>query len=275
MHDVRSRRAWTGLLLVVALLAVPVLAGLSASRAHADTTGTAVTGGISGPTSVGQGLKAKYVVNATGGPAISPNGSQSGTFSFHAYFIAANTTGSVFAPPSGVLVNGTVTLAFTAPNVTESATLSVLVTSASGAKNASTNFTLALSIVQPMRLSGVLVVSGSAGVAPFDLTVTLDGAPVGSIAVPALAAGATYPINFAFVAPPLASGWHTLAVALGSEHGLVNFAGGAEAISQNFYVTGPAPSYTVYYLAGVAAFLGAIVIWTSRVGARRRGRTRA
>ena len=273
-----ERRAWRGRtsgLLLVALLALPIVLSLSAWPAHADASGSAVTGGITGPTTVGEGLKAKYVVNATGGPAISPNGSQGGTFSFHAYFIAANSTGALFAPPSGVLVNGTVTLAFTAPNVTESATLSVVVTSANGAKNASTNFTLALSIVQPMRLSGVLVVGGAAGVAPFLLTVTLDGAPVGSVAIPSLAAGATYPINFAFVAPPLNAGWHTLAVSLGQEHGLVSFAGGAESISHNFYVAGPAPSYTIYYFAGIATFLGAIVIWTSRVGARRRGRTRS
>jgi hypothetical protein len=273
VRELRVRRLPASLLVLAALLLLPLLAVLASPLAHAATS--PVTGGITGPTNVGQGLKAKYVVNATGGPAIEANGTQNGTFSFHAYFLADNTTGALFAPPSGVLVNGTVTLDFTAPNITESATLSVLVTSANGATNASTNFTLSISIVQPMRLSGVLVVSGAAGVAPFDLTVTLDGAPVGSVAVPSLAAGATYPIDFAFVAPPLASGWHTLAVALGSEHGLVSFAGGAESISQSFYVTAPTPSYTIYFLAGFAAFLGVIVIWTSRVGARRRGRTRS
>ncbi|MCI4350254.1 MAG: hypothetical protein L3K15_01900 [Thermoplasmata archaeon] len=268
-------RKWRGAALaVLALLLLPVLALVAAHPAAAASSTTPLTGAITGPTTLGQGLKAKYVVTATGGPAFAANGTQSGVLSYHAYFIATNTTSSVLAPPSGVLVNGTITLGFTAPNITESATISVVVTSTLGTKNESTNLTLALTIVAPLRLSGTLVVSGAGGVSPFGLTVTLDGSPVGTVAVPGLAAGASYPISFSFVPPALAPGWHTLAVALGLEHGLVSFAGGAESISHAFYIAGPAPNYTAYYVAGFAAFIGAIVIWTSRVGARRRGRPR-
>jgi hypothetical protein len=275
MVDPRARGPFVATVAVLALLLVPTLPLFLAHPAAAAGTATPVTGSIVGPTTLGQGLKARYIVTATGGPAFDPNGTQSGTMTYHAYFIAANTTSSVLAPPSGVLVNGTITLGFTAPNITESGTLAVLVTSANGAKNGSTNLTLSLTIVAPLRLSGTLIVSGGGGVSPFGLTVTLDGAPVGTVAIPSLAAGASFPIAFSFVPPPLAPGWHTLAVTLGLEHGLVSFAGGAESISQSFYISGPAPSYTIYYVAGFAAFVGAIVIWSSRVGARRRGRPRS
>jgi hypothetical protein len=274
MKENRTRTFRVALIAVLALVLVSTIPLLVAPPAAAAGSTNPVTGSIVGPTTLGQGLKAKYVVTATGGPAFDPNGTQSGTLTYHAYFLAANTSSSVLAPPSGVLVNGTITLGFTAPNITESATIAVLVTSANGAKNASTNLTLALTIVAPLRLTGTLVVSGAGGVSPFGLTVTLDGGPVGTIAVPSLSAGASFPISFAFVPPALAPGWHTLAVALGVEHGLVSFAGGAESISHSFYVAGPAPNYTVYYVAGFAALVGAIVIWTSRVGARRRGRPR-
>ena len=68
--------------------------------------------------------------------------------------------------------------------------------------------------------------------------------------------------------------WHTFSISLASQHGLVTFPGGAQQYSQSFYVTGPPPDYTVWYVAGIGAFLGAVFIWSTRVAARRRGRAK-
>ncbi len=256
-------------LLLVLGASVPLghLAPIAGARADAP-----LVGNIAGPTAVGLALQTTYTVTASGGPAQAANGTQVGIYSFKASFSAVNTTGASFTPTSGVLVNGSVTLSFTAPNVTEPLTLFVLVNSSYNGKNISTNLSEAIEIIQPYRFNANLQVGSSAGVAPFYLTVTLDGSPVGSVKVPSLTAGASYPISFAYVAPNgLSAGWHTFSVNLAAEHGLVTFAGGLTSYSVSFYVPGPAPNYTPYYLLGILVFVAVILIYTLRVGAPRRG----
>ncbi len=148
-------------------------------------------------------------------------------------------------------MNGTVTLSFTAPNVTEPLTLFVLVNSSYQGTNVTTNLSEAIEIVQPYRFNANLQVGSQAGVSPFYLTVTLDGAPVGSVKVPSLSAGASYPISFPYVVPGgLSPGWHTFSMNLASEHGLVTFAGGVTSYSSSFYVPGPPENDTPVLSAG-------------------------
>ncbi|HZY70694.1 MAG TPA: hypothetical protein VFF67_06940 [Thermoplasmata archaeon] len=274
MSDVGGRRPIRSRAAVFALgLALLVLASLPFIPGSRASSAGSVTGSVTGASTVGEGLKANYVVTGTGGPAIAANGSQVGVFTFHAYYVAppgVNTTGALLSPPSGVLVNGTVTLQFTAPNATGTATIAVLLNSSYQSHWTLDNVTTGVSVVQPMRIGGTLQVGRGGSVAPFGITVTLDGTPVGTIQIPTLAAGATYPVNFAFVAPGLGPGWHTIAMSVAPEHGLITFSGGTEAVTSNFYVPGPAPNNTVYYVGGIAAFLGALVIWGGRVGPRRR-----
>jgi hypothetical protein len=226
---------------------------------------------------VGKGLHATFAVSANGGPAVAPNGTQTGIFSYKATLSGTNTTGALVTPVSGVLVNRMTNLSVTAPNVTETVTLAVLVTSSvhgTGTKNVSSNFTTTFRVVQPYHLAATLSVPGPEGSDPFSVTVTLDGTPVGSVAVPALAAGGTYPLGFDYVTGGLSPGWHTFAINLAPEHGLVVFAGGQEVFSESFYVQAPAPNLTLWFVAGAFAFVGAIFIWLMAVGARRRGRRR-
>src|SRR5579871_1492255 len=195
MARFRSVRALGIVVLLLVLGAsVPLghLAPIAGARADAP-----LVGNIAGPTAVGLALQTTYTVTATGGPAQAANGTQVGIYSFKASFSAVNTTGASFTPTSGVLVNGSVTLSFTAPNVTEPLTLFVLVNSSYNGKNISTN--------------------------------------------------------------------------LSAEHGLVTFAGGLTSYSVSFYVPGPAPNYTPYYLLGIFVFVAVILIYTLRVGAPRRG----
>lgn len=270
----RSLPARSGLLALLALavlLLAPVGPWSPVSRAGAD----AVTGQIQGASSVGVALQSTYFVTATGGPAIAANGTQVGILSYKSSFSAVNTTGIAFTPTSGVLVNGSVTLEFTAPNVTESVTLYVLVNSTLANTSTTTNLSDTIQIVQPFRFNANLQVGSSAGVAAFSLTVLLDGAPVGAIKVPSLSAGAAYPISFPYVpAGGLSAGWHTFSVSLAQEHGLVTFPGGLTAYSSSFYVAGPAPDYTIYYLTGITLVLVVIVIYSTLTGRRRPRRSK-
>lgn len=270
----RAARFLTVLLAAVAL-GMPFLAVVGHAAPTLPTT--PVVGGIQGPGQVGTGQRASYVVTAHGGPAFAPNGTQTGILAYRASVAGPNTTGAVISPPSGVLVNQTITLSFIAPNLTESMTLYVLITSSiSGlnSTNASQNFSLQISIVQPYHVTATLVVAGAESVGGFAITVTLDGAPVGTVTVPTLTAGSNYPVSFSYVAQNLAPGWHTFSMNVAPEHGLVRFAGGGEAFSQQFYVPGPAPDNSWWYLSGAAAFVVALFILTARVGARRRGKTK-
>jgi hypothetical protein len=273
---VRPRGRILALLGAVFLLAVPMMAALPTGGAPPPIS-TPVVGGITGPTEVGTGQKGNYVVHATGGPAFALNGSQTGILAYAASISGFNTTGAVISPPSGVLVNQTVTLSLIAPNLTEALTLYVLVTSSvSGlnSTNTSSNFSFQITIVQPYHLMATLVVGSSESVGAFTVTVTLDGAPVGSVQVPTLTPGTSYPVSFDYVAVGLSPGWHTFAMNVAPEHGLVSFSGGSTAFTQSFYVPGPPTDYTEWYLAGASAFVVALFIFTARLGARRRGKSK-
>ena len=269
----RARPAFSAAAILL-LLACSAAATLSVLPIVVADTASPLSGGITGPSTVGTGLNATYQVTAHGGPAEAPNGTQIGVYSYKASLTATNTTGAAILPTQGVLVNGTVSLTLKAPKAVESLTLYVLVTSTLDQKNVSQNFSYTVSVVQPYVVTANLLVGGGASVSPFGLTVSLDGAPVGEIRVPGLSAGATYPVSFSYVPGSLPAGWHTFSLSLAQEHGLVAFAGGADVYTTSFYVAGPPASNTIWYLTGASAFLGAIFIWSTRVAARRRGRTK-
>ena len=233
-----------------------------------------VTGTISGPAFVGTSLRGVYVVTGSGGPAEAANGTIVGIYSYRANVSAANTTGTSVSPTSGVLINQSVSLTFFAPPVPETVTLTVEITSGAMGKNQSTNITYSIAIVQPYRLTATLVVASASGVLAFSLVVFLDGAIVGSVSVPGLTGGQSYPVNFTYVTAGLSAGWHSFSISLAKEHGLVTFPGGLQEYIQSFYVAGPTTDYTIWYVAGAVAFFGAIFIFLPRVAARRRGRTK-
>ncbi len=269
MDDARRRRlrraplyALFGFLLIL----LPLAGLVPPARASSE----ALTGHITGPTNVGVALTANYRVYATGGPAIAANGTQVGILSYTASLVGLNTTSATVSPNSGVLINGTTNISLVAPNITESVSLYVDVVSNFTGTNQTINLTYTINIVTPITLSAVLDVVGPGAVKAFALTVDLDGAAVGTVAVPSLTAGQTYPVNYSYVNPGLSSGWHTFTISLTEEHGLVVFQGGSESFSKSFYVTGSSNDYDDWYLAGGIAFVLAVFIWVTRVGARRR-----
>ncbi|MCI4358064.1 MAG: hypothetical protein L3J95_01160 [Thermoplasmata archaeon] len=248
--------------------------GVSALAPWAHAASPAVTGSISGPSDVGESLTANYTVHASGGPAEAPNGTTVGSLVYNATLTGANTTGGSITPASGVLSNGSAKLTLIAPKAAGSLTISVVVTSSYQKVNRSNNLSYSVHIVQPFRLNATLIPATGVTIGPLSLTVTLDGTPVGRIHVPVVTSGSTYPIAFAFIDLTISPGWHTFAISLAAEHGLLTFPGGAQQYTQSFYVIGPAPDYTIWYVAGTVAFVGALFIWSTRVAARRRGRAK-
>jgi hypothetical protein len=270
-----SRSVPLRVLLVAVLLAASVLPAVSLAPAgHASPSYGTLSGTISGRANIGETQNASYVVNVSGGPAIAANGTQVGVYSYNASVTGTNTTGVSFSPSAGSIPNGTVTLQLKASNLSQLLTLYVLVTSSFSGTNSTQNLSYSVNVVVPYRITATLVVGAGATVSPFVLTVTLDGTPVGSIAVGELTAGAHTPIAFSYVNPNLSPGWHTFAISLAQEHGLVSFSGGAESISTTFYVTGPPPNDAVYIVIAIGAFVGVVLIWSIRVGASRRGKAK-
>jgi len=275
-----SRTLWgarlgaLGLLTFLLLVTLAPLAGV----AHADAVSyPPLKGAITGPNTVGEQMTVNYTLSATGGPAVAANGTVVGSYTYKANYSAINETGIRLGPATqGVLVNGSITLEFEAPNVTEIVTISVVFnsTDATQSQNATTVASMEIQIVQPFVLSATLVVGSGASVQTFALTVLLDGTPVGQITIPTLTAGSSRGIAFRYVDTNLAPGWHTFTISLANQHGLVTFAGGSQTLDETFYVQPAPPDNSVWYLAGAVAFFGAIFIWSMRVGARRRGKAR-
>jgi hypothetical protein len=245
----------------------PSVAPLSTTASYQNITET-----TTGPSVVGVALKAEYNLSAFGGPAVAPNGTTVGFIDFNITLLGKNVTTASMQPPSGVLLNGSVILTFTAPNISEQVTFHIELTSEYNNTNLTQNFTHSVQVVSPYVLTGTIV-AGPTTVSGFNLTVTLDGTPVGTVDVPSIQANGSYQFTYDYVpAQGLAAGWHTMAVSLTPEHGLVSFKGGVQQLTLQFYIASAPPDYALDVGIGVAAFAVAVFIWGSVVGARRRGR---
>lgn len=264
-------------LFAVLLLLTPglILAlGTLAPDARAASA-SSVTGSVTGPNLVATGSTTKYQVFGYGGPAVAPNGSVVGHIAYYTTLVANNLTGVSFSPPHANITNNrSVAAVLVVANASETVTIDVMISSVYQGKNVSTNFTFAVAVARPYVVAATIVDASSSTVMGFSVFVTLDGTVVGNVSVPGLQPGGSYQITFEYPTLGLSSGDHTFAISLAQEHGLVVFANGQSTYSQVVYVTGPPPDYTLWYVAGIVAFFGAIFIFASRVAARRRGAAR-
>jgi hypothetical protein len=258
-------------LLLLALALAGAYGGLGGARATPYPT---MHANISGPTLLGTSQAATYPMTAGGGPGYGFNGTLIGTLSFSASVAGQNTTNVLLTPSAGVFVNGSSSLSLTASNITETLVISVEVTSHYETTNATENLTYTVSVIQPYTFSATVVNDSSYGSAPFNMTVQLDGATVGQIKVPGMLADASTQVSYSYVSNSLGTGWHTFSVSLAQQHGLVSFANGQNQYSVSFYVSGPAPNDTLWYVSGVFAFVLVAFILLTSVGARRRRRKR-
>jgi hypothetical protein len=261
--------------LLALLLFAGAIAGAAAAplaSAHpAPALSSTVTGNVTGTNVLALKGAAYYVINGTGGPAFAANGTQVGNFTYYASVAAANTTGISITPSEGVVTNFTgVKAQLTVGTIPETVSIVVEFASVYKTANVTTNITYVVTVVQPYVLTLNLISQSSVTISGFVLTVLLDGTPVGTMSVPSLTAHQTYSASFQYASLGLAPGEHTFTVSLANEHGLVTFAGGGTSYSTTFWVPGPPPNDTLWYVAGAVAFFGAIFILVTRVAARRR-----
>jgi len=264
-------------MIALALLLVPAL-GVGGSALAATSVAAAsspVTGSITGPTVIGTSSNDTYHVAGFGGPAVAANGTVVGNLTYYSSLVAPNVTGVAFSPASAKFTsNASLKATLTPGTVTQGLTIDIEISSVYLGKNVSTNVSISLSVVQPYVVSATIVNPSNATVTAFAVYVTLDGSTIGQVNVSSLAPGGTTQVSYSYPTLGLSTGSHTFAMSLVQEHGLVMFANGQSVYSVSVYVTGPAPSYTLWYVAGITAFFVAIFILLTRVAARRRGAAR-
>jgi len=266
--------ALAGVVLLLVGSAFLLAVGAIAPGARASGTNP-VNGSLTGPTLVSTNSKNSYEVAGYGGPATAPNGSVIGTVAYYTTLVGPNLTGVSFSPPHANFTNNrTIAATLQVGNASETLTIDVEISSTYQGKNQSTNFTYTVNVAQPYVVSATIVDASTSTVSSFAVQVTLDGTVVGTVTVPTIQAGGKYQLTFDYPTLGLSSGDHTFGISLAQEHGLVTFTGGATQYYQAVYITGPGPDYTLWYIAGIAAFFGAIFIFATRVAARRRGATR-
>jgi len=258
---------------LVLLIVAGILLGASAPLATATTPPPAVnlTGYVHGPTVLGLSGSGSYYINATGGPAVLPNGTVAGAIRYYASLSGSNLTGVSFFPANATIGPGGLTAKLTVNNLSQNLVLHLLIASTYQTQNQSINLTYSVTVVRPYVLTAT-VIAGAQTILSFAATVSLDGTPVGSVTIPTLTPHQTYALTFKYPTLGLSPGWHTFTISVTHAHGLVVFPGGTQTYSQSFYIP-PAPAnYTIWYVAGIVAFFGAIFIFVARVGARRRNR---
>jgi hypothetical protein len=256
----------TGLLLAGTLAALP----LAAPAARAAGSG-AVTGTITGKSILPYHGAGVYTINGTGGPAVLPNGTISGNLTYYLSVTGANTTGVSISPETGKILTGIPgSVDLSVSNVSEVLTINVLLASVLNASNESTNFSTTVTVVQPYVLSTTLYNLGNSSVSDFPVLVDLDGVQVGNVTVATVLPHATFLFSFQYPTLPLSPGTHTFSISLTSVHGLVRFANGTTVYTVTFTIPSAAPNYTLWYVTGVVAFLGVLLIFGGLVGARRR-----
>jgi hypothetical protein len=256
------------LIVVAALASVP----LAAPPARATSGSGPVTGTITGKTVLAYHGAAQYTINGTGGPGVASNGTIVGNLTYYLTLTGPNTTGVSVSPSKGEILKGIPgSVSLTVSNVSEVVTINVLLASTLNASNASTNFSIQVNVVEPYTLATTLYNLGNSSVTSFVVLVDLDGAPVGNSTVPTMLPHTTFHFSFQYATVGLSDGTHTFSISLTTVHGLVRFANGTTVYSVTFTIPSPPPDYTIWYVAGVVAFLGALFIFGARVGARRRG----
>ncbi len=265
-------------LLVLALLVGTGVGAASAAPASHGVTPdqtTPLKGNITGPSVLSTGSNQRYLIQATGGPAVAPNGTIVGNLTYYASVTGPSPTGVQITPQSAAIVAGAPGRPLLeAGTVPQALTISVELVSVLAKANSTLNFTYTVQVVQPYVVAAVIVNPTNVSAQPFPLIIDLDGTQVGNVTVPIILAHATYNLSFQYPTIGLASGWHTFSISLVQAHGLLEFANGSTTYSQSFYIPGPAPSYTVWYVLGIVTFIGVLFIFGARVGARRRGATK-
>ncbi|HTS32844.1 MAG TPA: hypothetical protein VMI55_02760 [Thermoplasmata archaeon] len=269
---------WLAPLLVLALLTaggLTLLAPAAASSGATPSQSSPLKGNITGPTVLATGANQRYLIQATGGPAVAPNGTIVGNLTYYASVTGPNPTGVMITPTSAALLAGTPGQPLLTPgSVPQTLTISVELVSVLNASNETLNLTYVVQVVQPYVVAAEIFNPSNLTASSFPVAIDLDGTQVGNVTIPSLLAHTGFNLSFSYATLSLSTGWHSFSISLYQAHGLLKFANGSTEYDQSFYIPGPAPDYTIWYITGVVAFLGVLFIFGARVGARRRGATK-
>jgi hypothetical protein len=249
----------------------------AASFTSTSATSSALTGSITGPTVLGYNATEFYTLNATGGPAFSPSGVMVGNITYYISLTATNLTKVSMSPTKGALVNSTAQFSgLTVGNISETVTIHVMISSVYLNANQSINLTYNVLVVKPYTLTVSITAGANSTVLSFLIDIYLDGYYAGDYKVPTLTPSEAYTINWAYASAPLSSGTHTFTLAIPTgDKGLVTFPNGQSSYAYSFYITGPAPDYTLWIVLGVVSFVAVAFISLILVGGRRRNRGRS
>lgn len=237
-------------------------------------------GTITGPTLLAVGAKATFTLTASGGPAAPTSGTLTGNYTYNASLSGGNTSGGSVTPTSGSLVKELASLTVTAPNNTGSYILTVELKSSPPRTGNSTytNVTYPFNVVVPYVVTATLVNPTEYAIKGAVIAVSLDGTNVNDITISTIGANGTYNFAYNYTTSGLSSGYHTFTLTIHSTPGLLEFLGpNGQRVSQlttTFYVTPPAPDYTLYILTGISLTVLAIFISLLVVGGRARRRTK-
>ncbi|MFZ0699651.1 MAG: hypothetical protein WAN74_05635 [Thermoplasmata archaeon] len=258
-------------------VATPTAAAPPASPSATNAASTSLTGSITGPTVLAYNATEFYTLNATGGPAFSSSGVMVGNITYYIALGATNLTGVSMSPTQGAIVNSTAQFSsLTVSNISETVTIHVMISSVYLTENQSINLTYDVLIVKPYALTVNLTAGPNSTVLSFLIDIYLDGIYAGDYKVPTLTPSEVYTISWAYASAPLSSGTHTFTLAIPTgDKGLVTFPNGQSSYSYSFYITGPAPDYTLWIVLGVLAFVAVAFISLILVGGRRRNRGRS
>ncbi len=236
-----------------------------------------LTGSVTGPTVLGYNATHFYTINATGGPAYSSSGVMIGNITYYISLSATNLTKVSMSPTKGVLINSTAQFSsLTVSNVSETVTIHVMISSVYLDQNQSINLTYDVLVVKPYTLTVTITAGPNSTILSFMIDIYLDGSYAGDYKVPTLTPSEVYTINWLYASAPLSAGTHTFTLEIPTaDKGLVTFANGQGSYSYSFYITGPAPDYTLWIVLGVVAFVAVAFISLILVGGRRRNRGRS
>ncbi len=266
----RSRAPWT-LLAVLVLSASAILlpaGGANASSAASPPFNVQITG----PSLLSTNVSGHFFATASGGPAELLNGTVTGNYTFTVSVVGLDTSGSFVSPVGGAFVNQEINVTVGGLNHTGTYTLEFNVTShgfAHGLGNETQVFSTQFQVVVPYIVATTVQNINTFQVSGSTIRVSLDGAVVGSIGVPTMLPDASVAVKYNYTTLGLSPGYHTFTLTLVTSGGLLQFSNGQQTYSVSFYVQGPAPDYTVYYLTGAGATVLAIFISLLFFGPRR------
>lgn len=228
---------------------------------------------ITGPALLATNGSGVYYATATGGPAETLSGQYIGNYTFTDQILGVSTQGSFTSPFSGAFIDQQANLSLGGLVDDGSYTLELNVTSTSGGKapvNLTRIFTYQFSVVAPYVVEATVNNENSYTVSGVAVQIDLDGVLVGETSLPSLAAAASTQVKYNYTSTGLSPGYHTFTLVLVGSYGLVEFSNGQTSYSVTFYVSGPAPDYTQYYLYGLTITVFCIFITIFFFGPRPR-----